>query len=781
MNAIEAITDGYARGWSFTKLNGKRPVFKDWTTKPRASLQDVVSWLPRYNVGLRTGAVSGVYVIDVDIAKGADPTFIDRLPTTVTVARGENRHLYFRHPGNLGNSAGKLGKHIDTRGDGGQVVFVGSVHPATGLRYEYVDGLSPADVDLADLPAWVLDKLQPDAIERTATAPVSDRYAEAAIAREALAVQTATDGTRNNTLNRAAFNLGQLVAAGALSRERVVDVLSLAADGCGLPADEAEATIRSGLAAGAASPRIRTSAAAPVAPPPSPVADYVLIPGSHVTDTGEYLEVGNDDFANTVIGRLPRDAMYRRDTMVGELIRGADGRARFEPLTADRVRLIVDAAMSLGRWFRPPGKDSTPTIGFVPCGKDHGGVVLSHAAADRRIRQLRMVTSYPCYGPGFTRLEPGWNECGVYYDEPAELKGVAPIVDLDEIRERLEDLVIDFPFSNEASRQNYYGLLVTAIVRPAIAGNIPFHLITSSLERTGKTKLAEEILGGIILGYPTPAMQLTASEEERDKRILALLLRGHTIVHLDNLPPWINSASLASLLTTATFQGRVLGASRVIDVPNNAILVGTGNNVQFSGELAKRTIPIELQPESGSPERRVDFAHPDLREYVRLERRNVYACLLGLVHRWVCDGCRPRRASRLGGFEAWSETVGGILWAGGYREWRANVEAWARDANPGDDEMIVFVEKWFARYGEQMVSVATLLDLATEIDVFSHVTGHGSGRSCLSAFGRKILGRSVNKPVGRWVIQRARHGDGVYYRLCDTTSGGAPQSEGGVQ
>ena len=69
------------------------------------------------------------------------------------------------------------------------------------------------------------------------------------------AVAGARPGARNQTLNRAAFNLGQLVAAGLLDGDEVRAVLLAAALEAGNPPAKARATIESGLAGGAAKPR----------------------------------------------------------------------------------------------------------------------------------------------------------------------------------------------------------------------------------------------------------------------------------------------------------------------------------------------------------------------------------------------------------------------------------------------------------------------------------------------------------------------------------------------
>lgn len=81
------------------------------------------------------------------------------------------------------------------------------------------------------------------------------RYALAALVDEAATVRAAANGTRNDTLNRAAFNVGTLVAGGQLAEQLARDTLTGAAHDAGLDDRETTATIDSGLRAGAEHPR----------------------------------------------------------------------------------------------------------------------------------------------------------------------------------------------------------------------------------------------------------------------------------------------------------------------------------------------------------------------------------------------------------------------------------------------------------------------------------------------------------------------------------------------
>ncbi|MDP8969952.1 MAG: bifunctional DNA primase/polymerase, partial [Actinomycetota bacterium] len=156
---------------------------------------------------------------------------------------------------------------IDVRGDGGYIVVPPSTH-ASGARYRWTGRFPPAST-----PGWLLELVDrtrtPDiaAVEVPAVSLPADsreqRYAASALHRELARVASAVQGSRNDTVNRAAFNLGQLAAAGLLDRDQVAGELERVAIGNGLGPLETRRTIASGLAAGLQHPRT-----AP-APPPS--------------------------------------------------------------------------------------------------------------------------------------------------------------------------------------------------------------------------------------------------------------------------------------------------------------------------------------------------------------------------------------------------------------------------------------------------------------------------------------------------------------------------------
>lgn len=99
------------------------------------------------------------------------------------------------------------------------------------------------------------------------------QYARAALEREAAAVTAAPEGARNNQLNRAAFNLSQLITAGHLPPQTVWDTLTEAARRSGLDDHEIESTLKSGYRGGTTKPR--SNVPDPDEPPPAPPVTVV--------------------------------------------------------------------------------------------------------------------------------------------------------------------------------------------------------------------------------------------------------------------------------------------------------------------------------------------------------------------------------------------------------------------------------------------------------------------------------------------------------------------------
>ncbi|MFG1607429.1 bifunctional DNA primase/polymerase [Actinoplanes sp. NPDC049265] len=280
-----------ARGWPVFPLrpDDKRPAVRDWETRATVDADRIRRcWNSGpYGVGIACGP-SGLVVIDLDTPKDgqtapaewSDPLCRNGVDVfgllcarhdddgtpeawhTYTVGTGRGgTHLYYRHPAGgpaLRNTAGErgngLGWLVDTRAHGGYVVAAGST--VAGRPYTVT-----RDADVADLPAWLAERLRPAPLpaQRPVTVDLphgrAGAYVNAAITRQLDHLRTAPEGERNHTLYFSAVALGQLAAGGALPVDQAATLLEQTALSIGLTRFETLRTIRSGLTAGARRPR----------------------------------------------------------------------------------------------------------------------------------------------------------------------------------------------------------------------------------------------------------------------------------------------------------------------------------------------------------------------------------------------------------------------------------------------------------------------------------------------------------------------------------------------
>ena len=123
------------------------------TTDP-ARIAAMLTAVPSGLLAVRTGAVSGLVVIDIDPRHGGriDPALMP--PTALVATAGGGWHLYYAHPG-VPVPSRPLPGHpgVDIKADGGYVAAPPSIHPDTGRRYEAANDLPVREMPPALLAA----------------------------------------------------------------------------------------------------------------------------------------------------------------------------------------------------------------------------------------------------------------------------------------------------------------------------------------------------------------------------------------------------------------------------------------------------------------------------------------------------------------------------------------------------------------------------------------------------------------------------------------------------
>jgi hypothetical protein len=222
----------------------KRPAcphgFKDASADPK-----IVWALWRDYPGCLVGVPTGekFVVLDLDFKHPEAMTWYYETPLPVTrthVTRSGGKHLFFAQHPLVKNTASKIARGVDTRGEGGYVIW----WPQLG--FEVMQGNVLAQVPEIILAAFTA----PPRPEPRSIPYHGNGNSEAAVRGLLTAVAGAQEGERNNLLNWGAWTLRSMINSGKLdyssSAEARTALLEVGMS-IGLPRAEVERTIKSAM------------------------------------------------------------------------------------------------------------------------------------------------------------------------------------------------------------------------------------------------------------------------------------------------------------------------------------------------------------------------------------------------------------------------------------------------------------------------------------------------------------------------------------------------------
>lgn len=742
---------------------GKHPRILAWQTEATTDEAKIRQWWLRWptaNIGIATGrhpelAAAGVLVLDIDAASGGFDSLAaleaahGPLPDTVEVLTGKSdldgrrgQHVYFRHPGiPIGNSVKKLGPGLDLRSDGGLVVGPGSTH-ASGLMYEWEVAHHPDDVPLADPPSWLLDLVLLAARPLPISGPtewaepdglpmIADRVrrARAWLAKREPAIQGQ---------NGSGYTMGICaVVTRGFALERDDDAMEALAEWngrCAPPwddridapaADSLLRKVREGRAKG------NIIAIGEKLLPPRRVffggqlanaaeADDVDAPESTAFEAdGEHAPQEIRVLAITgVAGELPHivhasELALRSQDLYGfggnlVTVRNGEGGPSLLVTPKDTLRVMVNRVIGFAK---PHGKEYRECY---PPDEVLGALLNQGSWA---LPEITGIVEAPTLRPDGTILNrPGFDpQTGLMFISSAQNWEPVPESpskdDLVRAFGWLGEPLRDFPFQSPHHRAAAMAAIITAVIRPAIAGPTPMFLFDATAPGTGKGLLAN-VIATIATGRRVPIISPVNDEEEMRKLIISLAMEGARMVIFDNVTKPLGGPTLEAVVTSTWYKGRMLGGNRNFDGPLRPFWGATGNNIQPRGDMARRVVPIRMASAVEEPENRQDFAHPNLLSWVGENRAKLVASALTVVRAYFAAG-RPRPAGLpfFGGFELWDDLVRApLLWQGA-----PDILEGRREINRQDNEIMAFrtmLEAWHTSFGSdprtlQMVRRAT--------------------------------------------------------------------------
>jgi hypothetical protein len=706
-------------------LDGKRPLAQDWPTRASAEPAAIRALFAAHpaatGVGIATG--QGLLVLDVDVPKGGDESLgaliqeRGQLPRTViALTGGGGWHYYFKAPPGLRNTAGRLGKGLDTRGEGGQVAAPPSPHPS-GTSYEWAEGYSPTDTTIADAPAWLVELCRP-AAEGAPLPPPRERPPQSARRSSSAPAATSPRCRRRSRGDRghdATFKAAiALVRGFCLSEADAYDLLAGDFNPRCEPAWSerelrhkiASATKNSTLPFGylvdaqrPERPQLRSvprppeppphedgdmppellgnSAAVPAAAPaaaPRPVARAAPVeqadesgrPLIHITTEENVVTnaaiqaLGRDDSLFQRAGRLVH--VVRDESRLAGFVRAPNAPRIVElPRAGLRERMVETAA-----WRKHLKAEAR----WVPSHPPDWAVAQVEARGSWvGIRPLENVVEAPVLRPDGTVIStPGFDDAtGLLFSPTADYLPVPSSpshADAVRAREELLEVVCDFPFASDAHRAGWLAGVLTPFARYSFAGPAPLFLADANTRGSGKSLLTDTI-AAIAAGRPMARLVKPEREEEWTKKITSIALAGDAMVLMDNVTGMLGGASLDSALTGTEWSDRLLGGNEMVRLPLLAIWYATGNNVVLNGDTIRRTLQIRLESPHERPEERTTFRHPHLLDWIRLERPRLVRAALTLLRAYAVAGKPDMRLPSWGSFDGWSRLLRhAIVWTG---------------------------------------------------------------------------------------------------------------------
>jgi hypothetical protein len=188
----------------------------------------VTRW-PNALIGVPTGIKFCVVDLDLQHREAQEWYGRAKLPDTRThITRSGGRHLLFKPHAEVGCTASKVWKHVDTRGAGGYIIW----WPAEGHKVLHANTVAP-------VPSWIIAKLNPTAPPSAPSSPLTLDQAQHKLAGIIRTIANASVGERNHVTFWGACRLAEMVGENALSQAEAINLAIEAATRAGLPHHEA--------------------------------------------------------------------------------------------------------------------------------------------------------------------------------------------------------------------------------------------------------------------------------------------------------------------------------------------------------------------------------------------------------------------------------------------------------------------------------------------------------------------------------------------------------------
>lgn len=284
----------------------------------------------------------------------------------------------------------------------------------------------------------------------------------------------------------------------------------------------------------------------------------------------------------------------------------------------------------------------------------------------------------------------------------------------------LRDFLSEFPFVDERSLAVHITAMVAmygASLQPMNAKRLNFVYDANNVG-AGKGLLAQTALVGPC--GPVNIQSIPDSKEEFKKILDTEALNGSAYIFLDEIERRLVNRTLNSFMTANIWTGRLMNSQKKFAVPQTSIVFMTGNNVEMSGDLARRCLVCRLYVSEADAQSRpirnvideVYLAKSDVRS-------DILAAMWALVRTWDKAG-RPVPATVFRGFEIFSNIFGGIVQEAGFGN---PMQSTAAEVDPDYADMLAVVTAMAATHTKEF-EFHEIIEICRELNAFEwHLEG----------------------------------------------------------
>jgi hypothetical protein len=271
---------------------------------------------------------------------------------------------------------------------------------------------------------------------------------------------------------------------------------------------------------------------------------------------------------------------------------------------------------------------------------------------------------------------------------------------------------------------------------------------------SGKGKLAK-CVGMMALGRAPAHMNLDPRDHEFITAFSAVLLAGDPVIWIDNISrPMGGIDVLDSAITEPIAKVRILGVSETRECPCRALLLATGNNITFKGDMPRRVLVCRIDSDVEKPEEK-KFSFDPVKEFAAARPEMVIAALTVLrayilAGKPGIDDLKP-----FGTFDDLDLIRGALIWLGMDDPCRTRI-----DITPVDDakaSFADFVSEWYQHFGDTPVTMNDVRRAASNnptgllpmVEAMRLATGQPIGEGIGVTVDCRITGRRLDKWKGK--------------------------------